>query len=156
MARRLTSSDVCNVTGYTRYQLKALLKQLGASFSAQSERVAREFTPQEMILLGVVWALDIRIGIRRKQIGQMLAKLRKALFVPRDVDPSPALAISFDPLHIEYVTGKISIREGMVISLGPIIDRVDTYLGVAKGRNMAQETLRLPPGAVRARRRRVG
>jgi len=155
MARRLTASDVCEVTGYTRYQFKSLLRELSAWFPASSARVAREFSPHDLIVFGVVHILDCRVGMRRKRIGSMLTKLRQVLLGPREVDRSPCLAISLDPLHIEYVSGKSSIREGVLVSLEPIFDRIDHYLGAAQPWNGAQENLRLPHGAVRSRRRRV-
>ena len=85
----------------------------------------------------------------------MLPKLRQALLGPREVDRSAYLAISFDPLHVEYVSGKTSIREGVLVSLELIFDRVDGYLGAAQSWNASQENLRLPPGAVRSRRRKA-
>lgn len=153
--RKLTASDVCEVTGYNRDQLKALLKELPAWSSAPSARVAREFSPHDLIVLSVVHVLDSRVGIRRKRIALMLTKLRQALFGPREVDRSARLAISFDPMHVEYMSGKISIREGVLISLEPIFDRVDHYLGAAQSWNASQENLRLGPGSLRSRRRRA-
>lgn len=154
MARKLTPVDVQAVTGYTRDQFKALLRELSEWFPAQSARVAREFTPQDMIVFGVVQVLDVRIGIRRKQIGVMLPKLRKALFVPREVARSPSLAITFEPLHIEYLSEKANALEGVLVSLAPIIDRVDAYLGVAQS-SIIQDSLRLNGGVIRQRRRRA-
>jgi hypothetical protein len=155
MARKLTASDVCQVTGYSRDQFKNLLRELSTSFPASSARVAREFSPHDLIVFGVVRVLDSRVGVRRKQIGSMHAKLRQVLLGPRAVGQSPCLAISFDPLHVEYVSGKSPIQEGVLISLEPIFDRVDRYLGAAQPWNSAQESLRLSPGAVRSRHRRV-
>lgn len=153
--RKLTASDVCEVTGYSRDQLKALLKGVPTWSPAPSARVAREFLPHDLIVLGVVRALDSRVGMRRKQIGLMLPKLRQALLGPREVDRSAYLAISFNPLHVEYVSEKTSIREGVMVSLEPIFDRVDGYLGAAQSWNASQENLRLPLGAVRSRRRKA-
>lgn len=118
--------------------------------------MAREYSPHDLTVFAVVHVLDRRVGVRRKQIAGMISKLRKALLVPREVDPSPYLSISFDPLNIEYVTGEIPMREGVLVSLGPINEAVDRYLGVGRPRRAAQETLRLPPTVVRARRRRGG
>lgn len=155
MVRRLTSIDVQAVTGYTRYQFKGLMRELAAWFPAQGARVAREFTPHDLTVFGVVRVLDSRIGMRRKQIGPMIPTLRKALLVPREVERSPYLAISFDPVQIEYVSAKGFIGEGVLISLGPINDVVDRYLGVARSPNSAQENHTLPPTVVPSRRRRT-
>ncbi len=152
--RKLTASDVCEVTGYNRDQLKAVLK-LPHWSAAPGARMAREFSPHDLIVLGVVRVLDSRVGIRRKQIGLMLTKLRQALLGPREVDRSASLAISFDPIHVEYVSGKNPSREGLLISLEPIFDRVDRYLGAARSWNASQENLRLGPGSLRSRRRRA-
>jgi hypothetical protein len=153
--RKLTASDVCEVTGYNRDQLKALLKELPDWSAAPSARIAREFSPHDLIVLGVVHALDSRVGIRRKLIAPMLAKLQQVLLGPREVDRSARLIISFDPTHVEYVSEKTSIREGVLISLEPIFDRVDRYLGAVPSRNTAQENLRLGPSSLRPRRSRA-
>jgi hypothetical protein len=156
-ARKLTASDACEVTGYTRDQLKALLRDLPAWGPPPRARAAREFSPHDLIVLGVVHVLDSRISLRRRQIGLMLPKLRQALLGPREVTRSPRLAISFDPLSVEYLSGRMpSARDGLLISLGPIFDRVDYYLGATQSRKTFQKNLPLPPEPVRSRRRRVG
>lgn len=152
--RKLTASDVCEVTGYRRDQLKALLKEMKALPAAPSERVAREFSAHDLIVLGVVHMLDTRIGIRRKKIASMLPQLRKALFGPRAVDRSAYVAISFDPLCVEYVSGKATPKESVLVSLEPIFDKVDQYLGAVQPWSAVQGNLRLGAALVRSRRRR--
>lgn len=151
--RKLTASDVCEVTGYSRDQLKALVKEMKALPAAPSQRVAREYSAHDLIVLAVVHVLDVRIGIRRKNIALMLPQLRKALFGPRAVDRSAYVAITFDPLQIEYISGKATLKESILVSLEPIFDGVDQYLGTVQPR-VAQENLRLGAGLVRSRRRR--
>jgi hypothetical protein len=153
--RRLTAADVCEVTGYGRDQLKALLKEIPGWSASPGARVARQFSPHDLIVLSVVQVLDTRIGIRRKRIGLLVSKLRQALLGPREASASAHLTISFDPPSIEYVSGAQSIDEGVVISLQPIFHRVDRYLGAARSSDVSQENLRLPPAAGTNRRRRV-
>lgn len=152
--RKLTASDVCEVTGYGRDQFKALLKEMKTLPAAPGQRVAREFSAHDLIVLSVVHVLDVRIGIRRKNIALLLPQLRDVLFRPRAVDRSAYVAISFDPLQVEYISGKAVLRESVLVSLQPIFDRVDQYLGAVQPRNMAQESLRLGAGLVRSRKRR--
>jgi len=155
--RKLTAADVCEVTGYTRDQLRALLNELPAwSEEAPSARVAREYSAHDLIVLSVIHVLDSRVGIRRRQIASMLNQLRRALSGPRDIDRNARLAISFDPQHIDYVGSGSDIQEGVVISLGPVFDRVDQYLGAAQtGTASAQSRLQIGPTLVRPRRRRA-
>lgn len=155
--RKLTAADVREVTGYTRDQLRALLNELPVwSEEASSARVAREYTAHDLIVLSVIYLLDIRVGIRRKQIALMLSHLRRALSGPRNIDRNARLAISFDPRHVAYVGSGSDIQEGVVISLGPVFDRVDQYLGAAHTITAsAQPRLQIGPALVRSRRRRA-
>ena len=127
--RKLTVADVCEVTGYNRDQLKGLLNklpQLGER--SVSPRVAREFTPQEMVVLKVIFILEDRIGINRTNTTSIAVLLSKALSGPKKIDKDARLFISFDPISVHYGEKGLLDRDGIVISLGSILERVDQYL----------------------------
>jgi hypothetical protein len=153
--RKLSASDVCHVTGYNRDQLRALLKELPDWSAAPAERMAREFSPHDLIVLSVVRTLDAVIGMRRKAIASLLPKLQSTLSGPKVVSAGAILVISFDPLRVEYMHSRNSIAEGLMVPLQPIFDRVDYYLGVGHTPSSSSQTnLRLGVTLVRGRRRR--
>jgi hypothetical protein len=153
--RKLTAADVCAVTGYNRDQLRGVLKELPRWSAAPGERMARTFSAQDLVVLSVVHTLDAVIGIRRKTIALIFPQVRGALSGPKRVAASARLAVTFAPLHVEYLDGKDVLPEGVVVALQPILDRVDRYLGAGQLLPAgSQADLRLGPGLVRARRRR--
>lgn len=153
--RKLTAADVCGVTGYNRDQLRGVLKELPRWSAAPAERMARAFSAHDLIVLSVVHTLDVVIGIRRKTIALVFPKLQSVLSGPKRVAASARLVIAFAPLRVEYLDGKTVVSEGVVVSLQPIFDRVDRYLGVGQLPSAdSQADLRLGPGLIRARRRR--
>jgi hypothetical protein len=155
-ARKLTAADVCEVTGYNRDQLRALLKELPAWSAAPGARMAREYSARDLIVLSVVHVLDSVIGIRRKSIALILPLLLQNLSGPKPIAADARLVIMFAPPLVKYLDGKAVASEGVVVALQSIIDRVDRYLGAAQilAPN-SQADLQLGPGLVRTRRRRA-
>lgn len=129
MPRRLTVADVCAVTGYTRDELHATLKVLPPYCEEQSApRVAREFKARDLIVLSVTQVLEHRLGTRRAALAGLGDPLRLALIGPKTVSKRARLVICVEPPSVEYVDLSITEKEGIVIALGPIFQRVDGYL----------------------------
>lgn len=155
--RKLTIADLCEVTGYTRDQLKALLREIPGWSPARGARVAREFSPHDLIVVATIHALDVGIGMRRKQIAVLVPKLRHVLVGPRAVDRSASISISFDPPTIDYFVPKSAPRQGVIVDVGAIYERVDRYLSPLLPWSRLQEKLPLGPTLVKssAKRRRA-
>jgi hypothetical protein len=154
-ARKLTAADVCAVTGYNRDQLRGLLKELPEWSAAPGERRARAFSAHDLIVLSVVHVLDAVVGIRRKTIAAVFSQLQKTLSGPKPIAANARLVITFEPLRVDYVDGKATIVEGLLVPLQPIFGGIDQYLGAAKVEpSNSQATLRLGPALLGARRRR--
>lgn len=129
MPRRLTAADVCTVTGYTRDELHATLKVLWPySEQLALPRVAREFQARDLIVLSVTQTLERRFGVRRNVLVRIGEPLRAALSGPREVSKKARLVLSFEPPSAEYVNTSITEKEGLVVALGPIFEKVDAYL----------------------------
>lgn len=127
--RKITVVDVCAVTGYGRDQLQALLKELQPyNEYAIKPRIAREFTPHDVISLCVVHELEIRYGVKRKMIGKISEMLRRALSGPKTIASNARLCISFNPPSSVYVADMELKRDGIYISLKEIFERADLYL----------------------------
>lgn len=129
MPRRLTTTDVCTVTGYSRDELHATLKALWPYNEEKgSPRVAREFTARDLVVLSVTQVLEHRFGLKRTALGTIGQHLRTALSGPKEVSKKARLVISIDPPSVEYINTSITEREGMVVALGHIFEKVDGYL----------------------------
>lgn len=155
--RKLTASDICEVTGYNRDQLRGLMEELPKWSAAPAERMARAYTAHDLIVLCVVHTLETIAGVRRKTIASFFRQLQGALSGPKPAAASARLMISFAPMRVEYLDGRTPSVEGVsvFIPLQPILDRVDRYLGAVQiPVSNSQADLRLGPGLVRARRRR--
>lgn len=127
--RKLTATDVCEVTGYNRDQLKGLLKKLPQFAKSEiSLGVVREFTPQEMVVLRIIFILENRIGINRTNTASIAGHLSMALSGPKELDKNAHLFISFDPVSVQYGTKGLPKNDGVVLSLGSVFERVDRYL----------------------------
>ena len=129
MPRRLTVSDVCAVTGYARDELHATLKVLPPYNEVPlAPRVAREFNAQDLVILSVTQTLEHRFGLRRSALNAIGMLLRAALSGPKEVSRKARLIIAIDPPAVEYVDRSITEREGLVVALGSIFEKVDGYL----------------------------
>jgi hypothetical protein len=155
--RKLTAADVCEVTGYNRDRLRGLLKELPEWSVAPAERMARSYSARDLIVLCVVHKLETVLCTRRKAIASVFRQLQSALSGPKPISAGARLVITFEPPRVEYYDEReISVlEEGVILSLQPILDQVDHYLGAGQVlTSTSQANLRLGPGLVRPRRRR--
>ena len=128
MIKRLTASDVCAVTGYSRDELHAVLKVLDPyRLERPSPRVAREFSAKDLIVLSVVQQLEHRYGVRRAAIGELGEQLQTAIAGPRFSTEDALLSVSFNPPLVSAVKAP-SAQEGLRIALAPVYERIDQYL----------------------------
>lgn len=151
MPRRLTATDVCAVTGYARDELHATLKVLWPYREEKPvPRVAREFTPHDLVVLSVTQSLEHRFGLRRAALSVLGELLRAALSGPKEASRKARLVISIQPPEVEYLDRFITEKEGLVIALGPIFEKVDDYLSYG-----GQGILPLAPDVVSSRVRKT-
>lgn len=155
--RKITAVDLCAITGYSRDQLRGLIDKLPV-FSDQetAPRVAREFTRSDVTLLAVVRVLEVQYSVRRESIASITKLLHKALTGPKAVNRNARLLISFDPQTVSYLTEDVPRQDGILMSLGPVFQRIDAYLGqnlpIAE---KAQSELRLGPTLISGSRRKA-
>jgi hypothetical protein len=127
--RKLTTVDVCEVTGYTRHQLRGLIDELPHYFAQVSlPRVARGFSFQDLLVLSVIHILEKNIGIQRAMVVPVAPLLQQALSGPKKANRGAKLIISFTPPTVKYVATGMPASDGVMLSLGPIFERVDHYL----------------------------
>ena len=134
ISKRITAADLVSVTGYTRHKLRALMKELpGYAEHPGPERVAREYTRHDLLVVAICCALETRCGLRRDVIAGLVADIRRAVAAPRAIAVSAWLIVRVDPLgavfRAEYAGAPSVIHEGIALPLEDIIRRVDMHLG---------------------------
>lgn len=129
MRRGLTSADVCEVSGYSRDELHAILRCLPPYCEAQATpRVAREFLPKDLLILCVTRVLEHDFGLRRAAVGSLGQALHQTLSGPRKINPNARLVVKVEPPEVIYLTQASTDRQGVVVALGPLFHKVDHYL----------------------------
>ena len=129
MSRRLTVADVCAVTGYSRDELHALLRVMEPYCTDKpSPRVARAFTPQDLVVLSVTYVLENRYGLRRTAVSGLGLKLQTALARPRAANHTARLIVSVQPPVVECLDAGVVTEDGLTICLGPLLENIDSYL----------------------------
>ncbi len=86
--------------------------------------------------------------MRRTALATLGAPLRSALTGPKTASKRARLVICVEPPSVEYVDLSITEKEGIVIALGPVFQRVDGYLSYD-----AQPQLPLAPDLLVAKTR---
>lgn len=125
----ITHGDVCEVSGYTRDELHALLKVLPPYRDARaSPRKARQYLPRDLLTFCVARVLEHDLGVRRAAVGTLGEALQKALTGPRKMNPQARLVITIEPPQVTYVAQGSTDRQGVVVALGPLFAKVDGYL----------------------------
>lgn len=127
---RLQHRDACEVTGYGRDELHALIRGIRFDPSGQvRERVARQFSRLDLVVLSAVASLDIELGMKRELVADLLAQLRQALSQPRQHQRNPRLLIDSRAKRIRFMSENEVIDSGVVLALGPVFARVEKHLG---------------------------
>jgi len=155
VSSQLTMTDLCRVTGYTRDQVRGLLDVALPERSSKGPRVAREFRPQELILVAAMTELETRFGIKRSHVAVVAKRLAQVLSGPKSLNREARLLIAFDPPKVTYAAELIPTVDGVVMSLGLIFDRVDRYVSAAAAGSTRQQPLRLGPTMLRTATRRT-
>ncbi|MRR50208.1 MAG: hypothetical protein EG825_04725 [Rhodocyclaceae bacterium] len=146
--RKITTADVCEVTGYTRDQLRGMLRDLPPFLESSSEGRNRTFSRVELLTVCIITQLETRYGLKRGAIGKIVHLLLSTLNSPRTVAPRARLNIVPEQPLVTYLADDAQVSEGLLVPLGPIFQRVDHYLG-AHSESGTQGELPLSPVLVR-------
>lgn len=130
ISNRITSADLVGVTGYSRHKLRSFLKELpGYSDTVGAERVARQYSVQELLVIAVCCELEQTCGLRRDLIGSLEAEIRAALITPHLVSSTASLVLKLSPVSVEYQVGAVTIESGTILPLKNILERINAHLG---------------------------
>lgn len=147
--RILKIADACAVSGYTRDQMRGLLRDLPPFTVDQGSGKHRTFTRVELLAIVIVSTMEQRYGIKRSAIGGIIDPLLSAIQAPRSIDPLACLVIVTSEGTVTYTNLSENLEEGLLIPLGPIFDLLDTYLGAKT--TEPQLEISFGPGVIRKR-----
>lgn len=147
--RPITISDVCAVTGMTRFQLRNLLAALpGFDGKRRGTGSANTYSRQDLAVLAVCAELNQRFGLRREVIGGLSDSIRVAFSGPKSLADGAYLHVAPWTGEAAYCTTEPKVAEGLTVAIDPIVERIDRHLSFDE-----QPTLNLGPVAVGSTRR---
>lgn len=157
MARKLTTRDVCEVSGYSKEELRALSAAIGLHKNQNVQpRVAREYTRQDLLVIAVIRELETSYGIRRTAISEIYKSLRTALSGPKPINRKARLFLTVIPPTVTYVNAIADVSGGILLGLQKVFDRVDAHFGAYVESAPAQGDLKLSPTVIRQGSKNAG
>ena len=94
----------------------------------KGEIFAREFRFQDLMLVAVMAEFEQRFGIKRDRIAIIAKRLAQVLPGPREPNREARLLVWFDPPKVVYTAEPVRVDDGVVMPLGPIFERADSYV----------------------------
>lgn len=149
---RITSADLVRVTGYSRHKLRSFLRELPGYDDEGTERIAREYSIQDLIIIAVCCSLEQQCGLRRNAIAELVPEIRGALNGPRLVSPNASVSVSLHPLSAQYHDVEARIVSGTVLPLREIFEKINVYIGGALGSKDSQLLLDFGPQLIRGKK----
>jgi hypothetical protein len=154
MPRKITAADVCEVSGYSRSELRSVLSAL-PYYSQQKSypRKARHFTRQDLTAICLVQELEAQFGMRREAIATVFDAMHSILSGPRNQNRRACLLISLSPPAAKYEEGPVAISSGICVALSSVFERVDQHFGSFGAPVPEQRDLALHPALIGGRER---
>jgi hypothetical protein len=153
MPVQLKISDLALVTGYTRFQVDGLIKQVFGQSLGKIAGAQRTYSPRDLLVVAVASQIEQRFATDRKALARVGDALRAALNGPRSANRDARLVVTFDPPSVVYLDRPVAVEEGIVIKLGSVFAKVDGFLGLSGNEDMgAQSPLPMAPTLVSGKR----
>lgn len=122
-------SDLCELAGYSRDQMRGLLAELPRFARRRAEaRVARVYSNHDAMLVAVLCRLETVYGLRRSVVSALCESIAATLTAPRKISTQACLILRIHDATCEYVDTAPLIGDGLVVALGPIFLAIDSYL----------------------------
>lgn len=150
---QLKISDLAQVTGYTRFQIDGLIKQVFGQSLGKMTGAQRTYSPQDLLVVAVASQIEERFATDRKALAQVGNALRAVLNGPRSANRDAKLVVTFVPPSVVYLDRSMAVEEGIVIKLGAVFAKVDGFLGMS-GREQIGTQAPLPIAPTLVARRR--
>lgn len=148
---KLTAQHVCEVTGWSRDQLRSVLDDLPNYRGRKAEaRVARRFSAADLLFFAAVSHLERDVGLRRSAVCRVAVPLREALSRPRTMSWN-ALFISLHPARVSSIGDSLPDRSGIVVNVSTFARKLHQYFGLHALGSDKQAVLRLRPTLISRR-----
>lgn len=129
MAREITIGDLCELTGYSRDQLRGLLSELPQYAKRKGEaRIANVYSSHDVLVVAICCRLESQYGLKRAAVAALSQALGQALAVPRPAAKGVRLVLGLQPPAVQYVARVDDLADGLVVALDPIFATIDAYL----------------------------
>lgn len=127
--RRITISDLCELTGYSRDQLRGLLAQLPRFADRHGEaRVARVYSSTDVVLVVLLCRLETAYGLKRSVVSALCEPIAIALTIASKECKHASLVMHIQDATCEYADTPPLIGDGLVVALPPIFMAIESYL----------------------------
>jgi hypothetical protein len=129
MRRDITIGDLCELTGYSRDQMRGLLAELPPFASRPgAARVARVYSNHDVLVIVLLCRLETVYALKRGAVAALCEPIANALATPRAVSTSAKLLVRTETTQCEYCDELRSVEDGMVVPLEPVFAVIDSYL----------------------------
>lgn len=127
--RPITIGDLCELTGYSRDQMRGLLAELPRFARRRAAaRVARVYSNHDVLIVALLCRLETVYWLKRSAVTALCEPIATTLATPREVSNRARLVVHIDDGRCEYVEGEPSVEDGLVVALAPIFLAIDSYL----------------------------
>lgn len=130
MSRPITMTDLCELSGYTRHQMRGFLGELPMYGKRKGNaRVAIEYSTHDLLIVTMCCRLETLYGIRRQTVCSFAEGIARILGGPDRVIRSGRLILKYDPIQVDYVDQLgPQISDGIVVALEPVITLIERHL----------------------------
>lgn len=106
-----------------------------------SARIAKTYTPHDLLLVGLFCRLETRFGLKRQAICGFAVDVARVLGGPNKASRAGRLILTYEPPQVVYVEQPgTHVEDGLVIALAPIIALVDEHLMPVSAPNPTHQT----------------
>lgn len=127
--RPITIGDLCELTDYSRDQMRGLLAELPRFARRRvAARVARVYSNHDVLIVALLCRLEKVYGLKRSTVTALCESIATTLATPREVSNRARLVVQVNEGKCEYVEGVPSVEDGLVVALAPIFLAIDSYL----------------------------
>lgn len=127
--RQITISDLCELTGYSRDQMRGMLAALPRFARRYAEaRVASVYSNHDVVLVVLLCRLETVYGLKRSAVAALCEPIAATLAAPRKVSKDACLVLRVQNATCEYIDTAPLINDGLIVALGSIFLSIDSYL----------------------------
>lgn len=129
MRRNITIGDLCELTGYSRDQMRGLLAELPRFAGRRgTARVARVYSNHDVLIIVLICRLETVYALKRGAVAMLCEPIADILSTPRVVSAHAKLLVQTATVQCEYFDDVPSVDDGLVVPLEPVFSVIDAYL----------------------------